>query len=189
MLPNNFLLHPFYFQLSNNDQWGSFGAAPQQQIQQQQQVNMQAQGNYYTTNQFSGNMNPVGGANLLGQMASPGNMPATNFNMVPNIRPTTSPASTAGNALNSQNLKTKQSEVKPARNNILDFDVFADFKKDDVSKMRVQRTEEEQVKDGGSGKQVETYSLLDLLGDSNTSSNDTFQTTIGEIFIYHTYTM
>ena len=158
-------------------------------MQQQQQMNMQAQGTYYTTNQFSGNMSPLGGANLLGQIASPGNMPAPNFNMVPNIRPTTSPASTSGNTLNSQNLKTKQTEVKSARNNILDFDVFADFKKDDVSKTRVQGTEEEQMKDCGSRKQVETDSLLDLLGDSNASSNDTFQTTIGEIFIYHTYIM
>eukprot|EP00112_Aurelia_sp_Birch-Aquarium-sp1_P002438 Seg127.2 transcript_id=Seg127.2/GoldUCD/mRNA.D3Y31 product="ADP-ribosylation factor-binding protein GGA3" protein_id=Seg127.2/GoldUCD/D3Y31 len=167
-------------QIPNNDQWGSFGAAPQQLMQQQQQMNMQAQGTYYTTNQFSGNMNPLAGVNLLGQMASPGNMPATNFNMVPNIRSTTSSASTTGNTLNSQSLKTKQSEVKPARNDILDFDVFADFKKDDASKTKSHGAEEEQMKDRGTGKQVETSGLLDLLGDSNTSSSDAFQSSAGK---------
>ncbi|XP_065066428.1 ADP-ribosylation factor-binding protein GGA3-like isoform X2 [Rhopilema esculentum] len=143
-------------QASAGYEWGAFGSAsalpPQTAVPQQ--------GQFYPNNQFNANLGNMGS---IAPMMPSGNMVLKNYSMPQSqqIRPTNT---TSGGA--AQNKGTTGVTRAPA-NDLLGFDVFADFKKEDVKRTK----EVDEAKNVDTKKATQAGSLLDLDDDNHVQNN------------------
>ena len=119
------------------------------------------QGQHYPNNQFNTNLGNMGG---IAPMMPSGNMVLKNYSIPPSqqTRPTNTPSGGAAQS------KGTTGVTRAPANDLLGFDVFADFKKEDVKKTK----EVDEAKNVDTKKPIQAGSLLDLDDDDNHVQNN-----------------